>query len=122
MPISSKKNHTHKLKRHKYPTGTSVYFCTLPDCSFKIECQFALGKKSVCNLCNEEFIMTEYTCKLLRPHCHKCSKIRIKGSDGKKRFVRRDSLPFMASLAEAHADNLRERLSNTVADPSDEDI
>lgn len=115
--------HTHKLKRHVYPkTKTAVYFCTLPDCHFKIECAMALGKKAICNLCGDEFIMTEYDCKLLRPHCLKCGKIKVASSDGKNRYVRRGSMPVMAALAEDTTADLRSRLSNAISNAVDEDI
>jgi len=99
-----------------------VYFCILPDCQFKIDCALALGKKSICNLCNSEFIMTEYTVKLAKPHCEKCSKIKVNGSDGKKRYIRRDSLPVMASLASENTNDLRSRLDNAITPVADEDI
>jgi hypothetical protein len=114
--------HTHKLKRYKYSTGNAVYFCTLADCHFKIECPMALGDKSICNLCNEEFIMTEYTIKLAKPHCDNCSKIKVSGADGKKRYIRRDSLPVMASLASESVDELRSRLDNAITPNTDDDI
>ena len=114
--------HTHRLKRHRYTTGSTVYFCTLPDCHFKIECVMALGKKSICNLCGNEFIMTEYTIKLAKPHCDNCSKIKVSSADGKKRYIRRDSLPVMASLANESANDLRSRLDNAIKPVTDEDI
>lgn len=113
--------HTHRLKRHKYSTGNAVYFCTL-NCHFKIECPLALGMKSICNICGQEFTMSEYSIKLAKPHCERCSKIKVKGSDGKNHYVRRDSLPVMASLAQDTAQDLRERLNAAVAVDSEEDI
>jgi len=114
--------HTHKLRRHKYSTGNTVYFCALADCHYKIECVMALGKKSICNICGDEFIMTEYTVKLAKPHCEKCSKIKMSGPDGKKHYVRRDSLPVMASLANESTDELRSRLDNAITPVMDDDI
>ena len=61
--------HVHKLRRHKYSTGNSIYFCTLPDCNFKMDVALSLGKRSLCNLCGNEFIMNEYSIKLAKPHC-----------------------------------------------------
>lgn len=114
--------HTHKLRRHIYKTGARVYFCTLPDCYHKIECSLAVGKMSICNICGEEFQLNEYHVRLAKPHCDKCGKIKIKGSDGKKHYIRRDSLPVMASLAESSVDELRSRLNNLTQDSGDEDI
>lgn len=116
-----KLNHVHKFKRHKYKTGNAVYFCVL-DCHFKIEVPLALGTKTLCNLCNEEFSMNEYTIKLARPHCEKCSKIKVSSPDGKKHFIRRDSLPVMASLANESVVDLRSHLDNTVTPTMDDDI
>jgi len=114
--------HTHRLKRHVYPkTKTAVYFCTLPDCHYKIECALALGKNSICNICGNEFILNEYAIKLLRPHCELCGKIRVRTSDGKRHFVRRDSLPVMAALSEDIV-ALRSKLADATDTSEDEDI
>lgn len=63
--------------------------------------------------------MTEYHIKLSTPHCDNCGKIKVKGDDGKKRYVRRDSLPIMASLASKTTEDLRERLSS-ITEPEDD--
>ncbi len=114
--------HVHKLKRHKYKTGNEVFFCTLPDCHFKIEAALALGKKSLCNLCNAEFILNEYTVKLARPHCDACSKQKIKGPDGKNHFIRKNSLPIIASIASENTDSLRSRLQEVAGMLEDDDL
>ena len=120
----SAKNHIHKLRRHKYKTGVSVYFCTMEDCHFKIECALSLGKRAICNLCNNEFVMNEYTIKLARPHCPDCSKQKVQGEDGKNYYVRKTSLPITNDIAKGNLDELRSRLSGTVAiiDRSSDDI
>lgn len=67
--------HTHKLRRHTYKaTGNSVFFCTLTDCSYKIETQFSLGKETLCNRCGQPFIMTNYAVRLAKPHCMSCHR------------------------------------------------
>lgn len=66
--------------------------------------------------------MTDYTVKLAKPHCEKCSKIKVSASDGKKHYVRRDSLPVMASLANDSTNDLRSRLDNAISPTLDEDI
>jgi len=116
------KNHTHKLKSHIYPTGNAIYFCTLTDCYFKIDCPLALGKESICNVCGMEFIMTEYTIKLHLPSCNNCRKVKVSGSDGKKHYVRRDSTPVVASLASDNAEDLRSRLNSAISKPTEDDI
>lgn len=114
--------HTHRYKRHKYATGNAVYFCTLPDCHHKLEVALSLGKKSICNICGNEFIMNEYTLKLAKPHCDSCSKIKVRAPDGKKHFIRKDSIPVMASLAEESAEELRDRLDAVVGSDTEKDI
>lgn len=66
-------DHIHKLKRIKFKTGNSVYFCAL-DCNFKIAVPLSLGKRSLCWRCGEPFNMNEYSIRLARPHCEKCHK------------------------------------------------
>lgn len=66
--------HVHKLRRHVHKSGNAVLFCALPDCSFKINPALALGKRSICWRCGEEFIMNEYSLRLTKPHCEKCHK------------------------------------------------
>ena len=65
--------HIHKLKRHTYKSGNQIYFCIL-DCNYKISPALAIGKKSICNRCGLEFVMTEYTVRLAKPHCEGCHK------------------------------------------------
>jgi len=115
--------HVHRLKKHKYvKTGNAVYFCTLPDCHFKIEAELALGKRVLCNLCNNEFIMNEYTVKLVKPHCENCSKRKVDGADGKKHFIRPNALPILSSVAEKNTGDLRSRLNSATSTVIDEDI
>jgi ssDNA-binding Zn-finger/Zn-ribbon topoisomerase 1 len=121
--MSKAGKHVHKLKRHRYEkTGNSVYFCTLPDCHFKIDVALALGKRAVCNLCGSEFIMNEYTIKLAIPHCDSCSKRKVTGIDGKKHYVRPNTLPIISSIAEENTEDLRSRLNSATSISSDEDI
>ena len=68
--------HTHKLRRVRYNSGRTMYFCVLTDCSFKINPMLAFGKRSICWRCGEEFIMGEYTLKLAKPHCGDCHSPR----------------------------------------------
>jgi hypothetical protein len=114
-------NHTHKLKKHRYPSGNSIFFCTLPDCHFKIDAPLAVGKRSLCNICDDEFIMTEYTIKLIRPHCEKCGKVKVKDADGSARYVKKASNKILTHIAQETQDSLRSRLEN-VTSVADEDI
>lgn len=69
-----KEKHVHKLKKIKYKSGNATFFCALPDCSFKINPALALGKRSICWRCGNEFIMSEYSLRLAKPHCENCHK------------------------------------------------
>lgn len=66
--------HVHKLRRHKYKTGNIIYFCSLPDCNYKVSPALAVGKRSLCNICGDEFILSQYAIRLAKPHCEKCHK------------------------------------------------
>jgi|SRR5579863_329198 len=70
----AKIQHTHKLKRLRYKSGNEVFFCTLPDCSFKSNIALALGKRSLCWRCGSEFLMDEYSLRLAKPHCPACHR------------------------------------------------
>lgn len=74
----AKEKHAHKFHRHKYSTSRIIFFCVLPDCSFKSNPALLLGKRSICNICEEEFILTEYSLRLAKPHCEKCHKPKDK--------------------------------------------
>lgn len=79
--MAKKSDHIHRLRRHTYKaTGNSVFFCTLSDCTYKIETQFSLGKETICWRCNKPFEMTTYAMRLAKPHCMDCHK-SIKGEN-----------------------------------------
>jgi ribosomal protein S27AE len=103
----TKSQHVHKLKRLVYKSGNTIFFCALPDCSFKINPALALGKRSICWRCGESFIMSEYSLRLARPHCENCHK--------PKKEVDTSSLKDILETAE-HRDgmSLAERLSQTI--------
>lgn len=66
--------HIHKFKRLRYKSGNEIFFCSLPDCSVKLNIALALGKRSLCWRCEQPFIMTEYSLRLAKPHCDACHK------------------------------------------------
>lgn len=66
--------HIHKFKRLKYKSGNVIFFCSLPDCTSKINPALALGKRSICWRCGKDFIMSEYSLRLAKPHCDACHK------------------------------------------------
>lgn len=109
----AKEKHIHKLKKHKYAkTNTSIFFCTLPSCHYKVEVPLALGKEAICNICDEVFIMNEYTLKLVRPHCSNCGRKEVKTSDGKKMYVNKRSSAVLQEVAANDVNNLRNRLDS----------
>ncbi len=74
MASTQTTKHIHKFRRHKYKSGNITLFCALPDCSIKLNPALALGKRSLCWRCGEDFILTEYSIRLAKPHCEKCHK------------------------------------------------
>lgn len=115
--------HVHRLKKYKYPkTGNSIFFCTLPDCHFKIDAPLALGKRSVCNICGDEFFMNEYHLKLIKPHCDKCGRVKVVDADGATRFVKKAANQVLSNVAVEAASDLRSRLNHAAHPPIDDDI
>ena len=105
-----KADHVHKLRRHKYHSSDlKVYFCTLPDCTFKVEVALALGKRSICNRCGDEFIMDELSLRLAKPHCKKCSRKRTVSEDGVVSYVTPDRV--IADVADKKIADMKTRLS-----------
>lgn len=68
----AKTEHVHKFRRHTYKSGSSVYFCILPDCNKKVSPALTLGKRAVCWRCGKDFIMNDYSIRLAKPHCQDC--------------------------------------------------
>lgn len=68
------KTHVHRLKRHVHKSGHAIFFCTLPDCTYKINVALALGKRAICWRCGKEFLLDEYALRLVKPHCEDCHK------------------------------------------------
>jgi hypothetical protein len=108
------KKHVHKFRRHTYTTGNIVYFCALPDCNVKIKPVLTLGKRAICWLCGNEFIMNEYSIRLAKPHCQDCHKIKSTGKgEGEEPVVLTPSIPSIA---------LKDRLLGLTAKDDGEDI
>lgn len=91
--MSKKTNHTHKLKKISFKTtGGSIYICVL-NCSYKISPQLALGKISVCWRCGKDFYLTEYSLRLVKPHCDGCHV-----SKDKKNTEPIEDIPLMPAI------------------------
>lgn len=87
-----------------------VFFCALPDCSYKTNTSLALGKRSICWRCGNDFIMDEYSLRLAKPHCSNCHKPRGMINDGKE-----DIIETMKELS------LTEKLQQTIREAQQDD-
>ena len=127
MAESAVQKHIHKVKRLRFKSGNHMYFCTLPDCYFKVNPALFLGKKTICWRCGEEFIMNEYSLRLARPHCEKCHKTK---SEDKEEIHIDDIVSPSAQDTNSTiplSDKLtailnKQAASNAVASEGDEDI
>ncbi len=111
----TKPKHIHKLKRHTYSTGTTTFYCTDDECTFKVSTEFSLGKMNICWGCNNPFKMDSYAIRAAKPKCTAC-----RGSLGKKRTllekinVKVDEIqPLPAELSDAE-ERLRQKLLETI--------
>lgn len=120
--MAKSSSHPHKLRKHKYPTGNVIFFCTLPDCHYKIDAALALGKRAMCNICENEFIMSEYSLKLVKPHCPDCGKMKIRDADGRNRYVKKVTNKLLVGIATEASQDLRSRLANATNPDLEDDI
>jgi len=105
--------HSHKLKRHVYNTGNKVYFCVLPECSYKVDVALSLGKRIICWRCDSPFNQNEYSIRLAKPHCPECQKKK-----DKKHEVSTNEVSKTIAHSEVH--DLRSRLSNAIPKPTED--
>lgn len=93
------------------------------NCNFKIDVGLAIGKEVLCNVCGEKFVMTEASIKLAKPHCGNCGKVMVKDENGKRTYVSKDRMRFIAGdLAKNKVADLRAKLSSVITMERDEDI
>jgi hypothetical protein len=52
----------------------SLWICMHPDCNTLVARSDLLGKRSLCNLCHTEIILSAADLKRSRPRCFACSK------------------------------------------------
>jgi hypothetical protein len=128
-PTKHVEKHIHKVKRQKFKSGNEMYFCTLPDCYFKVNPALYLGKESICWRCGNTFIMNEYSLRLAKPHCEKCHQPKDKNSLNPSTDIAQtmDRLQATGTEAVSLSDRLNNVLKNatgdkTVATLEDEDI
>lgn len=63
-----------RVRKNRHTYKKSLYKCSLPGCAHKLHADLAIGRKSLCNLCGEEFVMTKESVRLAMPHCDNCKK------------------------------------------------
>lgn len=116
--------HIHKFRRHTYEkTKNSVFFCTLPNCHFKLEVPLAIGKESLCNICGEPFLMNERSLKLKKPHCNRCGRRRVTDENGRTYYVPvQREVTVNAEVAEEVTDDLKSRLKTVIIDEHEGEI
>jgi hypothetical protein len=69
--------HTHKYERRKLGKNSHIVFvCVLPGCSHNVSEELVKGRKSICWVCGEEFIVTKPRKNPIpkRPHCLTCTR------------------------------------------------
>ena len=104
--MGKKSDHIHKLKRHTYKTtGNAVFHCVLPDCYFKVDVSLSLGKRCLCNVCNGEMTINEYSIRATRPRCEGCRKRKSKPQATK----------VTNTMASTAVESLRERLNSAIS-------
>lgn len=69
MPTSNHK--THKYRRVRMSKKYAVMRCILPDCPHYINEKLAIGRRSICNQCEGEFIMDKKALRM-KPRCPVC--------------------------------------------------
>lgn len=81
------KNHVHKYQRVKQkPSGRTIWKCGLPDCSHYTTPELAVGKKSICWGCEEEFVLTKaLMSQKVKPKCNKCRRKSTRTFPGKEK-------------------------------------
>lgn len=113
--MSTKTKHIHKLKRHTFESGNKMFFCILPDCSYKVKPALSLGKRSICNRCGNEFLMNEYSIRLAKPHCSDCHLSKDGVAPITVNYIEREAVKDIASVVESMT--LAERLTKLSKKP-----
>lgn len=66
--------HTHKYIRIRIGKNKRIRFkCDIAGCPHSIEPELAINRKSICNRCGDEFILTRSSLDLAKPHCNSCT-------------------------------------------------
>ena len=68
-----KHKHIHKYRRMTQGSrGHRIYKCQVPGCTHYIDVKLAEGRISLCNRCNEPFVIDKRSMKQAKPHCNDC--------------------------------------------------
>lgn len=70
--------HIHRYQRIKLGKNYVVFKCDLPDCRHYLRPELVKDKISICNRCNEPFILDIAAMQLSKPHCLSCTKRKSK--------------------------------------------
>lgn len=67
------RHHIHRYKKVDISVKKGkeyiVFKCTLPDCSHYVPEGIAEGRESICNYCENRFILTKKSMQRVKPHC-----------------------------------------------------
>lgn len=66
--------HVHKYIRIKLSNGTLKARCSIAGCAHYIPIELAVGRISICNICNNEFVLEKRHFKNAKLHCDDCFK------------------------------------------------
>jgi len=64
--------HVHKYKKVTMGKNFVVYKCVLPGCTHYVRSELAVGRFSLCWMCEGQFVMTEISATRLKPKCQSC--------------------------------------------------
>lgn len=112
--------HVCKFKKIRYKSGNEVFFCTLPDCNKKMNPKLALGKKCLCWRCEQEFILNEYSLRLVKPHCERCH--RAKGNSDIPISEIIPTGPDFSSLPPSLSERLQQTIQQAQTTTEEEEI
>lgn len=79
-------NHIHKFRRMDMSNNKEkpylVYHC-INNCTSYFPISKTLGMVSICNRCNEPFLMGNVSITHAKPHCNECTKSRKRAEAAK---------------------------------------
>jgi hypothetical protein len=79
--------HIHRYHRGKLGKKYHIYRCILPGCTHFISINFAVGRLSLCNQCDDSLILTDemvFINRLAEPLCEECREKRRKQREALK--------------------------------------